>query len=76
MKSNEIPKSTSPTSQCYWSRSANFRSSVLIKTAVAPDLDPQAELLLGPDPDPELDGSGSGSVTRGFRIRVEIRKWM
>jgi hypothetical protein len=32
------------------------------------------------DPDPQgsatFAGSGTGSVTRGFRIRVNIRKWM
>jgi hypothetical protein len=30
------------------------------------------------DPDPQISGTfaGTGSVTRGFRIRVHIRKWM
>jgi hypothetical protein len=36
--------------------------------------------VVDPDPDADPQGSGTfagtGSVTRGFRIRVHIRKWM
>jgi hypothetical protein len=32
--------------------------------------------VVDPDSDPQGSGTFAGSVTRGFRIRVHIRKWM